>query len=178
MGSGFTPPIASLKSISEIVNDNAKSCSREDVVHYYRQNGVGRVHAGEGKLPHLDSLANAFINALDDDKSGTLSRQELSLADSSLRKLDTNDDELISATELLPNQAYPGYACNESDRCFREHLKENAAENTLHCVWNVIVAETIDDETTGSAMAFPNWEAWSVTGELAKSFDELTRANE
>ncbi len=175
MGSGFTPPIASLKSISEIVDDNAKSCNRDDVVRYYRKNGVGHLQSGSGMLPHSDALADALINALDDDESGTLSRHELSIAESSLQKLDTNDDELISATEFLPNQTYPGCAATTPIDVSANALK-NGDENKSHCVWNVIVAETIHDETTtGSELARPTWEAWSVTGELAGSFDEFTR---
>lgn len=171
MGSGFTPPIAALKSISDIIDVDAKSCSRDEVAHYYRKNGVGRVQAGIGKLPHSEALADAVINALDDDNSGSLSRQELSLAESSLRKLDTNDDELISATELLPNQDYPGCAATSPI----DVSANNVDKNTSHCIWNIVVAEAIHDEmTAASAMARPNWEAWSVPGELANSFNELT----
>ncbi|MEP4685432.1 MAG: hypothetical protein ABJ015_27780 [Rhodopirellula bahusiensis] len=175
MGSGFTPPIASLKTISDIFDDDTKSCSRDDVVRYYRKNGVGRVHAGNGKLPHSDALADAFINALDGNNSSTLSRQELSLAESSLQKLDTNDDELISATELLPNQIYPGCAATSPMDVSANAVKKGD-ENTSHFVWNIVLDETVHGEATaGSAMARPNWEAWSVTGQLANSFDELTR---
>lgn len=110
LGSGFTPPVANLHSVREFVDDAKGVCTREDVRRGYRAAGVGCVQIGRGELPHTDALTKAFVDALDDDRSGGLSQQELSMAELSLRKLDTNDDELISAVELVPNQIYPGCA--------------------------------------------------------------------
>ena len=47
-----------------------------------------------------EAIDTAILGALDTDKDGKLSAQELAAAESVLRKYDSNDDELISVTEL------------------------------------------------------------------------------
>jgi Ca2+-binding EF-hand superfamily protein len=60
--------------------------------------GPFRVQVGRVAIERTDAL---FIH-LDRDKSGTLSREELAAAVSSLRRFDLDDDELIDRTEMDP----------------------------------------------------------------------------
>lgn len=108
LGTGFSPPVAALQSLQEIVSGGSSVCSKDDLASYYRRQGVGRVTIGHGKIPHTAALTTALIRALDQDHDAMISEAELSKAEVVLRRLDSNDDELIGAGELVPNQSYPG----------------------------------------------------------------------
>jgi Ca2+-binding EF-hand superfamily protein len=51
-----------------------------------------------------EALTEALFKHLDVNKDGKLSREELAAAPERLRKLDTDDDEMISVAELVPNR--------------------------------------------------------------------------
>lgn len=193
LGSGFTPPVASLHSVRQLGSDPAQGCTNDELQRYYRKSGAASVRIGHADLPHSNSLADALIAALDEDRNGNLSQQELANAESSLRKFDTNDDELISAEELVPNQLYPGCAAtNPVDR-----IEDAKNLGTVHWVaidnesadqmsvnpssltrrsWNVTLRDAIHDNplmvTSKDKLAY---EAWSVTGPLAKLCDDFAK---
>ncbi|HEX5272292.1 MAG TPA: EF-hand domain-containing protein [Gemmataceae bacterium] len=50
------------------------------------------------------ALTDALFKHLDTNKDGKLSKEELAAAPERLRKLDTDDDEMISVAELVPNR--------------------------------------------------------------------------
>ena len=50
-----------------------------------------------------EALTDALFKHLDVNKDGKLSKEELAAAPERLRKLDTDDDEMISVAELVPN---------------------------------------------------------------------------
>lgn len=116
LGTGFAPPVASIQSLNDVLEDPSQQCTPEALERYYRRHRAGGVQVGFGKLPDAAALAQSLVQALDRDKNGALSRSELLSAESLLRKLDANDDELIGAGELLPNCVYPGCAAtNEAN---------------------------------------------------------------
>lgn len=53
-----------------------------------------------GPSQSAEAIDTAILDALDTDKDGKLSAQELAAAEGVLRKYDSNDDELISVSEL------------------------------------------------------------------------------
>ena len=53
-----------------------------------------------GPTQSAEAIDTAILDALDTDKDGKLSAQELAAAEGVLRKYDSNDDELISVSEL------------------------------------------------------------------------------
>lgn len=110
LGNGFAPPVASIQSLNDVLEDASQKCTAELLKQYYRRHRAGGVQVGFGKLPDAAALAQALVQALDHDENGALSRSELLSAESLLRRLDANDDELIGAGELLPNCVYPGCA--------------------------------------------------------------------
>ncbi len=54
-----------------------------------------------GPSQSAEAIDTAILDALDTDKDGKLSAQELAAAEGVLRKYDSNDDELISVSELM-----------------------------------------------------------------------------
>jgi Ca2+-binding EF-hand superfamily protein len=95
----------------------------EELDAYYRKQGVGpllvqaaqfgqvldvggnRVRLPQANAP--DVLTDILFNLLDTNKDGKLSKEELLAAEKTLRKFDSDDDELVSATELLQAGANP-----------------------------------------------------------------------
>jgi Ca2+-binding EF-hand superfamily protein len=110
LGNGFAPPVAPLRSVKDVLRDSSQECTKDALKHYYRENQAGGVQVGCGQMTQTAALTDAFVQQLDEDKDGMLSKAELISAENSLKKLDTNDDELICAGELLPNCIYPGCA--------------------------------------------------------------------
>ena len=108
LGSAFTPPVASIRSLKEILTNSSQTCSKEDLRNYYRRHGAGQLQFGYGKLPDTAAITDALVRGLDRDQDGRLSQAELLNAERTLRPLDTNDDELIGIGELVPNKTYPG----------------------------------------------------------------------
>jgi Ca2+-binding EF-hand superfamily protein len=117
--------------LNDVLEDPTQKCTPEALERYYRRHRAGGAQVGFGKLPHTAALAEALIQALDRDKNGALSQAELMSAESLLRKLDANDDELIGAGELLPNCVYPGCAAtNEASESMVAELS-SAPESKL-----------------------------------------------
>jgi Ca2+-binding EF-hand superfamily protein len=75
----------------------------EKLAAYYRRNGVGPLvlAAGQGQGYPASLLTESLFHHLDVNKDGKLSREELLAAPALLPKLDLDDDELISARELV-----------------------------------------------------------------------------
>ena len=108
LGNAFTPPVAAITSLSEIVKDSSQKCTKTQLRNYYLRHGAGQLQIGTGTLPHTSALTQALLQALDTDQDHQLSEVELQRAETVLRRLDTNDDELIGVGELIPNATYPG----------------------------------------------------------------------
>jgi Ca2+-binding EF-hand superfamily protein len=122
-GGGGGPTLAALDT-----NRDGK-VSRDELAAYYRKNGGmpfqfnftsdqqpqmaggaiffdpnGQQQRG---TPLADQLNDALFKLLDKNKDGKLSREELAAAPEILAKLDTDDDEMITVDEVLPNSQNP-----------------------------------------------------------------------
>jgi Ca2+-binding EF-hand superfamily protein len=77
-----------------------------ELANYYRQNGAGPVQVAGGapRNASQDPLNDALFRHLNADKDGKLTKEKLQAAAEILMKLDTDDDELISAAELGVNR--------------------------------------------------------------------------
>lgn len=188
LGSGFTPPVTSIGSLKEIVGDESRQCSKEALRRYYLQHGAGRLQIGFGKLPHTAALTAALVQALDQDQDGRLSQTELQSAESALRRLDTNDDELIGVGELVPNGTYPGsWAANAlqsssdvdlsptGDRSLvLKRLPELTNINSIKkSLWQIAISDQLADQPLNVATK-ARCESWSVPGPLRELHAQLS----
>ncbi|MBY0456697.1 MAG: EF-hand domain-containing protein, partial [Gemmataceae bacterium] len=110
VGCGFTPPVGSAPEFSGLDRDKDGKVSPAELAGYYTSAGLGNVVVGVGRLPATADLTQALVNHLDADGDGLLSEKEWKAAADTLRKLDSNDDELIGAGELSAKVVYPGAA--------------------------------------------------------------------
>ena len=110
MGSGFTPPVGAAPAFSEMDRNGDGKVTPGELAAYYRSAGLGNVQIGVGRLPATADLAAALLKHLDADGDGRVGEKEWRAAAETLRKFDTNDDELVGAGELVPKAVYPGAA--------------------------------------------------------------------
>ena len=81
----------------------------DELAAFYRGAGAGTVLIGVGRLPGTAGLTTALIRSLDTDGNGKVGEEEWKAAAGTLKKLDTNDDELIGPGNWCRN-SYPGAA--------------------------------------------------------------------
>ncbi len=76
----------------------------EELANYYRRVGGGpfQILVGQGR----NRLGDELFRRLDADGDDALTEAELHAADTRLRDLDANDDEMIGMEELIPNASY------------------------------------------------------------------------
>jgi Ca2+-binding EF-hand superfamily protein len=93
--------------------------TREELADWYRRNGAAPFQfssgnaggpqqlvvriAGQPQPLSADALNEKLFNLLDANKDGKLSREELTRAPALLRKLDLDDDEMVSVQEMSGN---------------------------------------------------------------------------
>jgi Ca2+-binding EF-hand superfamily protein len=78
--------------------------TRQEFAAYYRKNNFGPVQVSFGPDKGTsDKLLDALFEHLDTNKDGKLSKEEVMAAPEVLHSLDIDEDEIITANELLPN---------------------------------------------------------------------------
>jgi Ca2+-binding EF-hand superfamily protein len=89
--------------------------TRAELADHYRRHGLAPFHVapsrgGPGastpfavRVPPRNEVDRALRKLLDTDRDGKLSRRELAAAGGRLRKLDLDEDELLTPEELLPD---------------------------------------------------------------------------
>ncbi|HEY4259712.1 MAG TPA: hypothetical protein VGM98_06125 [Schlesneria sp.] len=199
LGSGFTPPVAAIRSLTDVAAGASQGRSKGDLQKYYRHHGAGRVTVGHGKLPNTAAITATILQALDLDQDGKLSQGELQKSEVALRRLDANEDELIGVGELVPNGTYPGswaataLAPNASvnfsgpdginltlKRC-PLNPGVGAAQTTPDLVssnrvnWRLTVSDQIRDLPL-KLLTKAQCESWSIRGPLSVQFDEFSEA--
>ncbi|HEV3256796.1 MAG TPA: EF-hand domain-containing protein, partial [Gemmataceae bacterium] len=122
-GGGFFGNVVQPPSMGALDTDRDGKVSKEELMAYYRKNGgapfqVQGVQTADPRLLRLqpqvasmpggqapassDALNEALFKLLDTNKDGKLSKEELAAAPEILAKLDEDDDEMVTAQELLP----------------------------------------------------------------------------
>ncbi len=78
-----------------------------EFLNYYRRSagGPAQLVGGAGSGLAADALTEAVFKILDADHDGKLSKKELMAAEKALHKYDLNDDEVITAAELMQTPA-------------------------------------------------------------------------
>ena len=81
----------------------------DELLEYYRRSGAGPFQLSplQIKVPNPNPVSDALFKRLDTNKDGKLSKEELAVAADVLHKLDVDDDELISAQEIVPGLRDP-----------------------------------------------------------------------
>jgi Ca2+-binding EF-hand superfamily protein len=91
--------------------------SREELAAYYRRVGAGPLQL---ELIHVrlgdDPLTDALFQHLDRTKDGQLSREELLAAPTGLGRIDQDDNEIITLSELLPGRELNPYVYSISEQ--------------------------------------------------------------
>lgn len=203
LGSAFTPPLAPIQSLKEIVETDSKTCSKVELRRYYLRHGAGQLQIGYGELSNTAAITAALVKALDDDHDGQLTQTELLRAESTLRRLDTNDDELIGIGELIPNGTYPGSAAanalkpsnlkpskdvdltsaGDSSLVLKRFPTQSDADSTnsgqassgphKSAVWQINISDHVRDLPLSVATK-AYCQSWSVHGPLLELFRQLT----
>lgn len=174
IGNGFVPPVAGLTSVQQITGGRSTSCDANALATYYQQHAIGMPQVGHGSLPHTLALTSALIDLLDEDHDQAISSRELRSAMERLKKLDTNDDELISATELVPTIIYPGAAGTHAvSTSVSDHVSSSpAAQGTIQ--WTIQLTDTLTATASDADDALAKTILlWTVPGPLPERLAEL-----
>jgi hypothetical protein len=187
LGTAFTPPVAPIQSLQDVMTGEAQTCSKEELANYYRRHGAGRLTIGYGKLPNTAAITKAIIQALDQDRDGRLSQGELHKAETTLRRLDANDDDLIGVGELIPGGTYPGnWATNHlpptatidlsqsGDKSFVLN-RERKTGSSERASWQITISDHVHDLPLKLATK-ARCESWTVQGPLSGLHDEFRDA--
>ncbi len=96
-------------TLAEADSDQDGSISLLEFQTWYTKHGVGTITAVTARSEMTPILTTALWRRLDDNRDGHLSAAELAAIPERLRKLDEDDDDLVSAREIASSveQPYP-----------------------------------------------------------------------
>ncbi len=121
---GDTPPPG--PTLDDIDGDRDGKVTRAELAAYYRKKGfvpfqfqldagqrnpIGAFAAilgGPRSEPSVEAVSKAIFNLLDANKDGKLSKEELAAAPMVLLRLDEDEDEMVTAQELVPDTGNGG----------------------------------------------------------------------
>jgi Ca2+-binding EF-hand superfamily protein len=88
----------------EIETNEEGKVTVDALARFYRKNGAGPVRVTDypPQAAAAAELTDALFELLDTNRDGKLSQQELASAEKKILKLDANEDDLVSAEELVP----------------------------------------------------------------------------
>jgi Ca2+-binding EF-hand superfamily protein len=91
--------------MADLDADKDGKVTLDELKAYYKKNGVQPVNVMMGpNRGDSEALTEALFKHLDVNKDGKLSREELAAMPERLRRLDTDDDEMIAVSELVPER--------------------------------------------------------------------------
>jgi hypothetical protein len=120
---GDPPPL------TELDTDGDHFVSQAELAAWYRRAGFRQPTIGVGVAPGTALFTEAMVRALDINGDSIVTEQECQQAIGLLRKLDANDDELVSPGELVTNATYPGTAGTRLLRALASQTLANASSS-------------------------------------------------
>jgi Ca2+-binding EF-hand superfamily protein len=112
---------ASGPKFEELDTDKDGEVTREELAAHYRKKGfvpyqfqltppatpfnISNILGGGRSEPSVEAVRKAIFALLDTNNDGKLSKEELAAAPAVLLRFDENDDEVITAKELIPDAA-------------------------------------------------------------------------
>jgi len=91
--------------MADLDTDKDGKVTLAELKAYYKKGGATPLHVTMGpNQGDSEALTEALFKHLDVNKDGKLSKAELAAMPERLRRLDTDDDEMISVGELVPNR--------------------------------------------------------------------------
>jgi Ca2+-binding EF-hand superfamily protein len=106
---------ATYATFGELDTDEDEEVTYEEFRAYYRRTGAGGLQIFEspaGRAATADPLTDTLFRLLDKNKDGKLSKEELDNAEKVLRPFDEDDNELVSARELMGDAGTNQFAFN------------------------------------------------------------------
>jgi Ca2+-binding EF-hand superfamily protein len=88
-------------------NKDKNNITFDDFVAYYERRRLGAIQLSGGGGQGGAQIGDALFRLLDKNDDGKLSQKEIADAVQVLMKLDTDDDEFVSANEIAPNNRDP-----------------------------------------------------------------------
>jgi Ca2+-binding EF-hand superfamily protein len=94
--------------VTDFVKDK-ENVTFDDFAAYYERRSIGNIQlSGANGGQAYDPTGDTLFKLLDKNDDGKLSKQEIADAAKVLMKLDTDDDEFVSAAEIVPDNAQSG----------------------------------------------------------------------
>ncbi len=109
------PATGGTPTMQDLDLDGDGKVDRHEYLSYYASTSAGPLAVvagysqGYARGGNSSAVSDALFRALDADRDGRLSRAELDQVGKLLGRFDVNDDEIVSVTEIVGNQAFPGY---------------------------------------------------------------------
>ncbi|HLW65931.1 MAG TPA: EF-hand domain-containing protein, partial [Gemmataceae bacterium] len=103
--------LESRPDFDELDTNHDGRISRDELEQYYLRNGVSltRLLPGFNVDPFAEVLSKVIFRHLDKNGDGRLTKEEVQQAETLLDKLDLNDDELLSVSEIAPEVTLQDY---------------------------------------------------------------------
>ena len=107
-GSDLEPDAA--PTLEEVAGAGKRAVTRDNFKAFYRKSKAAPLQVYWGSRSGKgDVLTDALFAALDRDRDGRLSREELEAAPGALARFDADNDEMITASELAVGSPVPAY---------------------------------------------------------------------
>jgi hypothetical protein len=148
--------------------DGSDTVSQAELATYYEREGLGIALVSTSSFTGSQALNRALKQAVDSNQDGQFAETEWASLASSLAKLDTNDDQLVQAEELVVGIDYPGVALGRLLR------PEFAKDSKPAANWPLVVVPAAgEDRLTSAVLA-----AWRTSTPQAEVTLDLDRAGE
>lgn len=107
----FYNPMTVALPFAELDTDKDDKVTLAEFLSYYRRNGVGPIRAmpGFNNAAAANQITDQLFTLLGGSKDAKITRQQFERMETTLLRLDQNDDETVASAELFPGGFAPNY---------------------------------------------------------------------